>query len=70
MDDADSVPTIKLQSAKRCLNFTVLISDRWQVVVIHIHEEIFILNGGVTVCLDTYCDINSVRQHKCFYYTR
>jgi len=42
MDDADSVPTIKLQSAKRCLNFTVLIADRCKVVVIHIPEEIFV----------------------------
>jgi len=50
MDDADSVPTIKFQSAKRCLHFTVLISDRWKVVVIHIPEEIFILNGGITLC--------------------
>ena len=58
MDDADSDPTIKLQSANRCLNFTVLISDRWKVVPIHIPEEIFILNGGITMCLDTYYDIN------------
>jgi len=41
MDDADSDPTIKLQSAKRYLNFTVLI-DKCKVVVIHIPEEIFI----------------------------
>ena len=27
-------------------------------------------NGGITIWLDTYCDINSVRQHNCFYYTR
>jgi len=42
MDDADSAPTIKLQSAKRCLNFTVLIADRCKVVVIRIPEVIFI----------------------------
>ena len=28
------------------------------------------LNGGIMMCLDTYYDINSVRQHNCFYYTR
>jgi len=27
------------------------------------------LNKGITMCLDTYYDINSVRQHNCFYYT-
>jgi len=28
------------------------------------------LNGGITMCLDTYYDINSVRHHNCFNYTR
>jgi len=28
------------------------------------------LNGGITMCLGTYCDTNSVRQHNCFYYTK
>jgi len=27
-------------------------------------------SGGITICLDTYCDIYSVRQHNCLYYTR
>ena len=27
-------------------------------------------NGGITICLDTYCDINSICQHNCLYYTR
>ena len=27
------------------------------------------LNGGITMCLDTYCDIISVCQNNCFYYT-
>jgi len=26
------------------------------------------LNEGNTKCLDTYYDINIVRQHNCFYY--
>ena len=28
------------------------------------------LNEGITKCLDTYCNINILRQHNCFYYTR
>jgi len=28
------------------------------------------LNGGITMCLDTYFDVNSVRQHSGFYYIR
>jgi len=28
------------------------------------------LSEGITMCLDTYYDTNSVRQHNCFYYTR
>ena len=28
------------------------------------------LNGGITMCLDTYYDINSVRHHNCFIITQ
>ena len=28
------------------------------------------LNGGITVCLDTYYHINNVRQHNCFFITQ
>jgi len=28
------------------------------------------LNGGITMCFDTYYDINSVRQHNCFIITQ
>jgi len=30
----------------------------------------FNLNGGITMCLDTYYDIIIVRQHNCLHYTR
>jgi len=32
--------------------------------------SLFFLNEGIMKCLDTYYNINIVRQHKCFYYTR
>ena len=41
------------------------------VFTIYIYIYIYAtLNEGITMCLDTYYDINIVRQHNCFYYTR
>jgi len=60
MDDADSVPTIKLQSAKRYFNFTVPIADRCKVVVILIPEEIFICS----FCEITYVNGRDTSQRQ------
>jgi hypothetical protein len=41
IDEADSVPAIKLQSTKECLNFIVLTAARCKVVVMHTSHELF-----------------------------
>ena len=49
--------------------------DKWEEYVMS--REVLVLvkvrywnmnfNEGITMCLDTYCDINSASQHNCFY---
>ena len=41
-------------------------------VLIHIMilNSVRHLNGGITMCFDTYYGIKNVRQHNCFYYIR
>jgi hypothetical protein len=64
MDDADSVPTIKLQSAIRSLKFIVLTADRCKGVVIHIPGELI-----YSFCAITYTTVRvaSERQNKNFH---
>ena len=59
-----------LYTQKREYHF-LFIKIRKNKRLIHKHQrKCNHLNEGITMCLDTYYDINSVRQHNCFYYTR